>query len=233
MNQNRKFFGMTIQQVGILAGLAGALCLILCIGGYLIFGGGLSPAGSQILPTVEASPTLAVIPTVTFTPAPTPIPYEQLIPTGWNQFRTARTEIWLPAGFKDTKLKLPKGAIWVAASDLVITQPASKSNTFAKSVVISYESITTDSLKSFVDLKIQSVPSTARLVDRGVNTLNTTEAIRLTFETRVDNADVNQLVYIIQDGNTVWYVLFYAQINEFYENLELFDNSIHTFRLVK
>ena len=233
MNQNRKYFGMTIPQLGVLAGLAGALLLILCVGGYLIFGGGLSPSALQIPPTAESSPTLVVIPTLTFTPPPTLIPYEQLIPAGWNQFRTSKTEIWLPTGYKDAKLKLPKGAVWVSAADLVITQPASKSNNYAKTVVISSETITTDSLKSFVDLKIQSVPASARLVDRGTKTLNAIEAIRLMFETRVDNADVNQLVYIFQDGNTAWYVLFYAQINEFYENLESFDNSIWTFRLVK
>lgn len=232
MNQNRKYFGMTTPQLGILGGLAGALCLILCVAGYLIFGGGLNPASPQLPPTIEPTPTLNVTPTPTFTPEPTLIPYVQLVPAGWTQHQTSLIEFWMPAVFKDAKLKVPKGAVWVAKPEMVLTLPASKTNTFALSVVISSEPLTGDTLKSFVDQKIQSLPASARLVDRGVQSLNPQEAIRLVFETRVDNVDVNQMVYVIQDGSTVWYVLYITQINEFYENIEIFNDSIRTFRLV-
>src|SRR5690606_33173227 len=105
MDSNRKYLGMTVPQLGILAGLAGALCLILCVGGYLIVGGNLTLANPQpviptaILPTV----TLASPPTMTPTLAPTAIPYEQLIPSGWKQFNTSLIEMWMPTTYKQLK----------------------------------------------------------------------------------------------------------------------------------
>ena len=232
MDQNRRYLGMTIQQIGILAGLAGALLLILCLGGFIVFRSGLNPPGLSQQPTIESTPSLIVSPTPTFTPAPTLIPYEQLIPEGWTQHLSSLAEIWMPPAYRDAKLKIPKGAVWVAQPDLVVSQPVSKSALYAKSMVISYEPLT-DNLDPFVDVKVQSVSPSARLVDRGRTTLNTGEAIKLVFETQVDTLAVNQLVYVIQDGGTVWYVLYMAQINEFYENIETFDDSIRTFRLIK
>ncbi|MFN8425617.1 MAG: hypothetical protein U0X87_05080 [Anaerolineales bacterium] len=106
MNSGRKYFGMTIPQLGVLAGLAGALFLILCVGGWLILGGGVNTASPQQIPTaIEPTVTLAAPPTATFTPMPTAIPYEQLIPQGWKQQRTDLVEIWLPSDYRQTTIK--------------------------------------------------------------------------------------------------------------------------------
>ena len=45
MDEEQKYFGMTRIQVGILAGLAGMLILILCVGAFLVFRN-LNPAAS-------------------------------------------------------------------------------------------------------------------------------------------------------------------------------------------
>jgi hypothetical protein len=233
MDSNRKYLGMTIPQLGILVGLAGALLLILCVAGWLIFGGGLSSASPQPIPTTAVpTVTLIVTPTITPTPAPTAIPYEQLIPQGWKQYRTSLVEIWLPAAFKETK-SLPKGLAMAAVPELILSQPASKTVQYARSIVISYEPLTTDSLDSFLDLKIQSLPSPARVTGRNNDLLNTTAVIKVSIETRVDTLDMNELLYVFQDGGTVWYVAFFTQINEFYANVEMFEKSALTFRLVK
>jgi hypothetical protein len=55
----------------------------------------------------------------------------------------------------------------------------------------------------------------------------------MTFELRVETVDVNELVYVIQDGGTVWFILYAAQINEYYEMLPIFEQSAKTFRVVK
>jgi hypothetical protein len=57
--------------------------------------------------------------------------------------------------------------------------------------------------------------------------------VRITAEARVDNIDVNDLAFVILDGRTVWYVEYLAQINDFYELLPTFEQSILTFRLTK
>jgi len=234
MHQNRKYFGMTGLQIGILVALAGALFLILCVAGWVIFGNGFSFSRlPQDIPTPVPSPTLVVIPTITTTPLPTLVPYEQLIPKGWKQFRTALIEIWLPSEFKDAKLVVPKGVTTLAVPELILSKPASKTSLYNMWVVVSYEPLTTESLDSFLDLKFQSISSDLRVVERRKALVNSTEAFRIVIETRVNNVDANELAYIFQDGGTVWYVLFIAQINEFYDELNSFEDSVLTFRWVK
>lgn len=232
MDQQRKYFGMTIPQLGILAGLGGALCLILCVAGYLIFGAGLNTANpQQPLPTVNPTVTLIVPPTFTPTAAPTAIPYEQLIPQGWKQNRTSLIELWVPPEYKTGKL--PEGTVVEAFNELSLSHPASRTELYNKWILVFYEPLTTDSLDSFLDLKLQSLDPVIRIVERRKVLLNGIEGIRLTAEARVDNIDVNELAFIIQDGGTVWYVEYVAQINDFYELLPVFEQSILTFRLVK
>lgn len=233
MNQNRKYLGMTGSQIGILIALAGALLVILCLAGWLIFGNGFSFSGAQqVVPTPVSTSTSIVIPTLTPTVLPTPIPYEQLIPTGWVQHRTSLVEIWLPTVFKNVKT-LPEGFVITAVPELIMSQPVSKTSQYAKWVVVAYEPITTDSLDSFLDLKIQSLPASVRVAERGNVLLNGSPAVKVLIETRVDTLDVNELIYIIQDGSTIWYVSFIAQINDYYAELEMFETGKETFRLVK
>ena len=99
-------------------------------------------------------------------------------------------------------------------------------------VIVSYEPLTTESLDTFLDVKFQSVSSDLRVVERRNVVVNSTEAVRVVIETRLNNVDANELAYIFQDGDTVWYVMFGAQINEFYAELDSFEDSVQTFRLV-
>ncbi|MCC6569896.1 MAG: hypothetical protein IT315_11735 [Anaerolineales bacterium] len=235
MNPSRKYLGMTIPQLGVLAGLAGVLLLILCIGGWLILGGGSNTASPQQIPTaISPTATLIVTPTITPTSAPTAIPYEQLIPQGWVQHKTALVELWMPSVYKDSKLPIPEGEALAAQISLTLLQPGTKKTTvYNKWAVVSYEPLTLESLDSFLDVKIQSVPLPARVVERRKIELNGAPAVRVLSEFRENNLDVTELTYVFQDGGTVWYVSFWAEINEFYENIETFEKAALTFRLVK
>jgi hypothetical protein len=57
------------------------------------------------------------------------------------------------------------------------------------------------------------------------------DAVRLMFERKRNNLDVNDLLFVFQDGSTVWYVKFSAEIKEFYELLPPFEESVKTFRV--
>src|SRR5262245_8986007 len=100
MIRNKKYFGMTVTQLGILAGLAGLAFLLFCIVGWLVIARGIRGA-QTVPPTVVVLPpvTLIVPPTQTSAPVSTPIPYETLIPAGWVQYKSPLYEIWLPAGY--------------------------------------------------------------------------------------------------------------------------------------
>ncbi|NUQ83539.1 MAG: hypothetical protein HUU11_02390 [Anaerolineales bacterium] len=236
MNEEQKIYGMTRMQIGILVGMAGILLLIACVGGWFVLSNS-NPIDSAPAPTSTPAPTvtpmLAVSPTITPTLTPTPIPYEQLIPAGWKQYKTALVEIWLPSNFRLADKKTVNTTAGFAVPELLITEIPSKSSAYNMLVGVSYDLMTGDSLDEFLDAKFPSLPYQARISDRRTVFVNTVEARRIVVEVRINNIDFNDLVYVIRDGSTVWYVEYVAQINEFFDNLPIFEQSIKTFRTVK
>lgn len=232
------FSGMTRSQVGILAGMAFFLLLFLCVGGFIVvrgFGGGLGLSAPDQPPTVAptVTPMLVIQPTLTPTITPTPIPYEQLVPAGWNQYKTSLVEIWLPSNFKLADSKTVNTTAGFALPELLIAEVSSKSSAFTMLVGISYDLLTGDSLDKFLEAKFPSLPYQARVSDRRTVYVNTVEARRIVVEFRINNIDYNDMVYVFLDGQTVWYVEYVAQIGEFFDNLPIFEQSIQTFRTVK
>jgi len=233
MTQDRKHFGMTSKQIAILAGLAVAFLLLLGAGGWLILGGGgarLAPA-PQNTPVPQPTATPFVFPTASPTATLTPVPYEMLIPEDWVQSKTALVEIWLPKEFKSTKSA--GDATNLGTLDLVLTGVTSKSATYDMLVIVSYELLAGDSLDAHLTSKTAGLSSDRRVSARSNVSVNSVEAVKLLFERRTDNIDFTELVYVFLDGSTVWYVGYVAQINEFYEMLPTFEQSIKTFRIVR
>jgi hypothetical protein len=234
MNESQRYFGMTRLQVGILAGLAGLLCLVLAVGGWFVLrnssAGFTSPSTRTPEPTVTSA--ALVTPTVVPTMTPTPIPYEQLIPSGWKQYKTALVEIWLPANFKlaGKTVEKPTG---LAVSELLITEIPNKYSIYNMVVGVSYDLMVGDSLEAYLDGKLVELPQTSHVANRRTVFVNSVEARRIVIETRVDNVDDNELIYVFLDGNTVWYVEYGAQIAKYFDNLPVFEQSIKTFRIVR
>lgn len=236
MDEEQKYFGMTRVQIGILAGMAGVLILIVCVGGFLLFRN-LNPTASAPQPTFPPAPTVtsvvAIPPTTTPTPAPTAIPYEQLIPADWKQYKTSLVELWLPSNFKLGDKKALGQTAQLALNELFITEVSSKTSAYNMLVSVSYDLLTGTSLDEFLQTKISQLPAEVRVTDRRTVYVNTSEARRIMIEYRANNIDVNDMVYVFLDGNTVWYVEYVAQIGEFFENLPVFEQSVKTFRTVK
>ncbi|HMS00080.1 MAG TPA: hypothetical protein PKK96_02880 [Anaerolineales bacterium] len=239
MNQNRKYLGMTIPQLGVLGALAGTLVLILCVAGYFIFTGGVTSRAPQpVAPTlVIPTATLVAPPTSTPTLAPTAIPYEQLIPQGWKQQKTANIEIWLPSDYRQTTVKDLVFLDKQISVELTLSRTPTKTSLYHLYVIIAREPLRGDSVISHLESSptdMPAAPTTFRVVEERNVLLNTTPAVRLLVEGKsTDNVDVNTLVYVFLEDDTVWYVEYWTQINEFYNQLETFEKSILTFRLVK
>jgi hypothetical protein len=232
------FSGMTRGQVSILAGMAVFLLLFMCVGWLIVsrgFGGGLGLSAPEQSPTVPptVTPVLVIQPTLTPTITPTPLPYEQLIPAGWNQYETSLVEIWLPSNFKLADSRTVNTTAGFALPELLIAEVPSKSSAYTMLVAVSYDLLTGDSLDKFLDAKFPSLPYQARVSDRRTVYVNTVEARRIVVEFRINNIDYNDMVYVFLDGQTVWYVEYVAQISEFFDNLPIFEQSIQTFRTVK
>jgi len=237
MDLNKKYFGMTVMQLGILGGL-GALALVLfCIVGVLVAKNGFGGAAAQQFPTgsptLEPTVTLVLTPTQTTTPTLTPAPYESLITPGWVQQRTALSEIWLPTGYKAVKTTT---MLTTGLGGSPIVDMALKGSYSAKSgnkifVVVSYEPLTADTLDNFIVQRLTAlgiVPS-----ERSKTTLNSTPAVRLVFSGRAGNVDINELTYVVLDGSTVWYIQFNAEITDYFNSVANFESSAKTFRLVR
>jgi hypothetical protein len=236
MTQDRKYYGMTVQQVGVLVGLAGFACLLSGVTGWLALRGGLglfSPS-SEPTPTAQPTSTRLIALTVTPTETPTPIPYEQLIPLGWTQHKTALIELWLPSDFKNAAPGVVSGVSGNSVFlNLALVSSSSKS-AYPASVSVSYEPLTSDTLKDFLDVKLSNIPLEINMVENRRVSINSTEAVRLMFEGHTsNNLDVNDLLFVFQDGGTVWYVKYSAEITEFYETLPVFEESVKTFRIVR
>jgi hypothetical protein len=238
MDGERKYFGMTMMQIGIIVGMVGLLCLILGVGGWFVLknfrGGGVSPI-AQVPPTIQptVTPLIVMSPTAVITPTLTPIPYEQLIPADWKQFKTPLVEIWLPKNFKLADKKTVNNTAAFSGSELLITEIPSKSSAYNMLVNISYELMTGDSLDTFVRDQFPTLPYQAHVSDYQTVSINSVEGRKIMIELRVNNIDINDMVYVFQDGNTVWYVQYMAQIAEFYDNLPVFEQSVKTFRPTK
>jgi hypothetical protein len=229
MTQNRKILGMTSMQMGILIGLVVLVCILAAVIMWMMVGGNVQlPSFSRAAentPTLQMTSTMVVFPTLTPTPTQTPVPYEQLIPNGWKQFKTELVEIWLPPSFKTIDRQ--------PGEELALQGITSKNALYKMNATISFEPLTGDSLDAHLDAALSKMDPLTRLTERRKVSLNSTDAVRMTFEARVETVDVNQLTYAIQDGGTVWFVYYTAQINEFYEMLPIFEQSVKTFRVAK
>jgi hypothetical protein len=237
MDGERKYLGMSMMQIGIIAGMVGVLCLIVCVGGWFVLKNvsGKAVTVAQSTPTVgpTVTPMVVMSPTAIVTPTLTPIPYEQLIPADWKQFKTPLVEIWLPKNFRLADKKTKDTTAPFSSPELFMTEIPSKSSAYNMLVSVSYELMTGDSLDTFVRNQFPTLPYQAHVSDYQTDSVNSVEARRILIEVRINNIDVNDLVYVFQDGNTVWYVQYMAQISEFYDNLPIFKQSIKTFRPTK
>jgi hypothetical protein len=235
MTQNRRFLGMTSQQLAILGGLAVLACVLFAVAACFFLQGApglLAPAPQNTLPPQPIS-TLAVIPTLTPTETPTPVPYEMLIPQDWVQFKTALIEIWLPKDFKKNKLTTSDSPLELT-TELDLIGPASQSSPLPSFVLVSYEPMIANSLDDYLELEMASLSTDEfRVVEMRKVNVNSVDAIRLIAEMRIDNYEFNDMMYAFQDGGTVWLVQYVAQINDFYTMLETFEKSVRTFRMVR
>ena len=238
MDGDQKIFGMTRVQVGILAGMGGVLLILVCVGGWLavrnLLGGGGVPE-AQIPPTTQPTVTsvVAVSPTLDVTPTLTPVPYEQLIPADWKQYKTSLVEIWAPGNFAVPSKKTSDLTNGFFATELLLTEVSSKSSAYKMQVVITYDIMSGDSLDLFLETKFPHLPYQASVTDKRSVVINSLDARRFVIEYRANNVDYNDVVYVIQDGATVWYIQYAAEIAEFFNNLPVFEQSVKTFRTVK
>lgn len=234
MTEDRKYFGMSVKQLGILAGLAVVACLLLAVTGRLVLRGGQFTRSPEATLTPQPTATRVILPTFTPTETQTPVPYEQLIPYGWTRHQTQLIEIWLPPVFETAGTREVSGVAGDAVYLNLALVSSSNLSGYPASVSVSHEPLTEKNLDKFLKAKLSNIPPDVNMVENEKVSINAVKAVRLMFESKTENnLDVNDLLFVFLDGDTVWYVKYSAEIKEFYELLPYFEESIKTFRMAQ
>jgi len=225
MPQNHKYLGITLSFIGILASLLIAAFVLLWGSSWL----GVKESARVYTRFPQKQPdTLSR----TAFAVPTPIAYKLLIPRGWEQFRTNLVEIWLPKEFTSSDPQLLSNSADAAAPELLIAGPSSQSSPFQMFVMISHEPFTAASLDAYLEGESVKYPGEVHVVEKKKVSINARDAIRFVFETQSNQTNVRDLAYLFLDGNTVWYVEYVVQGDEFRAMLPTFESSVKTFRTV-
>jgi hypothetical protein len=226
---------MTSTQLGIVVGLGVVVCVLFAIMGWLVLGGGPSSLFQQA-PTSAPQMTFTpfVLPTLTPTLTLTPLPYEELIPAGWTQHKTALIEIWLPEGFKPVKSSKIDAIKPDAALAELILESDSSTALYQNLAMVFYQPLNgSETLETFLDRELPAVSQEYVTTNRKKTTLNAVDMTMITLETRSSNVVANTSLYVFQDGGTVWFVAYSAEISEYFTMLSQFEKSAKTFRIVR
>ena len=116
---------------------------------------------------------------------------------------------------------------------MALTGDVSSTSLYKIFVSVSFEPLSTGALDEFLESRLSNIPADVNMTERRKVLINSTEAFRLMFESNNNNVLTNDLLFVILDGTTIWYVRYSAQINDFYEMLPAFEQSIKTFRIVR
>lgn len=254
--RKKRYLGMTVIQLIVLGCLVVAACGTIGAGVWLVTSS-LSSGGVGLVAPAPVQPTATFPPpepaataTATLVPTQTPIPYESLIPDGWEQYRTDKIEIWLPPDYQsedvgvglrnaiqtykdlgrdDLAQKLENGP---PAYELWFNNRNPATGGFKTSVTVSSVLMSGNSLDEYLDELYFDLTMDIHVVDRRVFKIQNYEARRTTIETAPGSLDIITSEYAIADGTFVWFITCTATLNDFYTLQPTFDQIARTFRFV-
>lgn len=259
----KRYFGMTLVQVLILAMLGCLACGLISAGSYFVLNFLPRQASmATLIPTKFETPTPEITDTPTLTatptrvPSPTPTKYEDSIPVGWNQYREhLRYEIWFPPEYTpvDQRGKLQElirlyedngyGELaqqWTAALEedvshyvLWMADTVVSPLRYQTNVSIATYPLEKRTLSEYVDRQVRELPPSIRVMERKPYKVGNFPAERLWLENSLSNTTLGMVMYVIRAQNDVWVITCYTHFNEFYIRQPVFDQIVNTFRTLK
>lgn len=248
----KRYFGMTIVQLLILGCLTCVVCGTL-VGGF-VFVSGSTGGGFSVFPSAVPSstleptftPYLTEIPTLA--PTATLIPYEELIPSGWDQYTTATIELWVPPQFqlvdvgqeRQDRIEFYKDLGYdEVARELEENPPAyvfwfkesePRTTLYIANITVEPLLMNAGDLDEFLDREYESGPQEFIIVNRQEFQVGYYEARRVQLEANISNIYIGIAQYAIFDGVNVWIINCGSHFNDFYALLPEFDKVARTFR---
>jgi hypothetical protein len=251
----KRYFGMTIVQLLILACLAFVVCGTLA-GGFVFVSGSTGGGEFSIFPSAVPSstpkPTFTpyLTETPTLVPTATLIPYEELIPSGWDQYTTATIELWVPPQFQPVDVEQERQARIEFYKDLGYEDVARSleenpsayvfwfeqaepgTSLYTANIIVEPMLMTAGSLDEFLDQEYDTEPQEFIVVNRQEFKVGNYEARRVLMEANLSNVYIGAAQYAIFDGVNVWIINCGSNFNDFYTWLPEFDKVARTFRLI-
>lgn len=235
MNTGKRYFGMTLAQIGILAALALVACIVIGILGTMMLN--FTPAAQSVEPTYTLQPSPTPVMPSTPWPTVTPIP-------DWQEysFVEGQARIWLPASYIGGDTVTSSGTIMeklkatfddeAFANDIQGLMATPEVSFFAfdteftsavRFMFIGKETLSPDvviTLDRYLNNMVDnSVDGSDRLVERQVIQGDYYPVGKLVVESKVPAEDAEVYVtvatYVIQVDNTMWLITFRTGREEF------------------
>jgi hypothetical protein len=249
MNTGKRYFGMTIAQIGILVALAIVACVVIGILGMLILNS--SPLTQQVEPTYTLQPSPIVVLSPTPWPTVTPIPDWQTYSISEGQAR-----IWLPARYIGGETATSSEMIMERLSatfddeafasdiqglldipEIVFIAFDTEFENSARFMYVSREALDPDLVYSMDyylnDLMDTFTSANDRVVGRQIEELDYSQAGKLVVESKVPAEDtevfVTTAIYLIQVNDTMWSITFRTGREEFSSYQEIIETSVKSF----
>lgn len=184
-------------------------------------------------------------PTATLQPTATPI----LV---WKKFESGGVELWLPESYVGGNLdediefiaeKLKSlGPDFEQMAQIIEQNPSSYiifavDSRVGDSGFLTNMNITKEKVLSAINLDIyleamsKQLPAPFQVIERDIISLGNYQAGRLVVEFTINGRDGKSLMYVIQDGNTMWCIAFGTGAEEFDQRLPTFEQSALTFAI--
>jgi hypothetical protein len=242
----KRYFGMTMVQIGVLVLFAVLDVTVICAGIFLV-GGNLLPqqAAAGAPPATAGAPTA---PTVTPTPQPT-----AALPPGWNRFATGKVEMWLPpyfvgGDFNRFKADVIKEFRALGSEYDQLADSLENGNTNFEIYAVDSTNIQNgvmtnlnvmedtisplESLENYIERQTKALPSEWIVIDHSMYRHGEYEAGKIWTEYVVYGVTGRQMMYIIrQNLTTLWALTFTTSAAEFDDRLPIFEMCEATFTM--
>ena len=226
-----RYLGMTATQLLVLACLGLTTIGVMVLTGWMLLRNNapVAPLPTQIIlqeqETSMSLPSRTPFPTYTFplpTPTSAPTTYESLIPEGWKQYKYAKVELWMPADF-----------VKKSKSDYLIYAETKNTDVdgFHVNVNLTKDTTTLIDLEDYIREGLKQFPADVTFLEKKKIEIGTYAAYRVKIEVVVGVVPIEESIYFIQDGGTIWTLSGVSHYDEFRDWVPIFDQIAGTFRI--
>lgn len=184
-------------------------------------------------------------PTATIRPTSTPIP-------GWEKFKGAGIELWLPESFEggdlSQDLEVIVGKLRTLGSDFEQTAKTIEQNPSAFAIwafdskasdsgfltnvnIIKEKVLSAVTIDTYMDAVAKKLPPSFKIVDRKKVKLEHYEAMQVVIELELPNVQAKELIYVIKHSNVMWVITYATGKSEYEQQLPVFEQSANTFNV--